>query len=524
MINKSIKTAITTSLALACIACSTTVPNNNMHLQSEYFNEPNNDLSFSTKELSESYIRRKIIFWLESPVKGHQLVKEISYGIYKYRETLCDVITADNNLLLDQINEVGEVQTRISVDTAFGEFLAGCGDTPPQASGGEFQVNTFTTDGQNSSSVAMDDDGDFVVTWHSYGQDGDAIAQSNIYAQRYNSSGIPQGPEFRVNSFTTGGQLYPAIAMDSDGDFVISWDSYGQDGSNFGIYAQRYNSSGAAQGSEFQVNTFTTGGKYYSSVAIDDDGDFVISWNSNGQDGSNFGIYAQRYNSSGIPQGPEFQVNTFTTGNQLIPSIAIDNDGDFVISWNSYGQDGDSIGNSNIYAQRYNSSGIPQGPEFRVNSFTTSLQNSSSVAIDDAGDFVISWDGAGNGDNPGIYAQRYNSSGIPQGSEFLVNSFTTGKQRGTSIAMDSDGDFVISWNSLGQDGSSYGIYAQRYNSSGVPQGSEFQVNTYTTSFQIDPSATMDNSGNFVITWTSPGQDGGSYGVFGQRYNSSGVPQ
>ena len=67
--------------------------------------------------------------------------------------------------------------------------------------------------------------------------------------------------EFRVNGTTTNDQSEPSIAMDPTGRFVITWSSYSTDGGNmaFEVYAQRYSASGAAQGSEFRVNTYTTG-------------------------------------------------------------------------------------------------------------------------------------------------------------------------------------------------------------------------------------------------------------------------
>ena len=83
--------------------------------------------------------------------------------------------------------------------------------------------------------------------------------------------------------------------MDADGDFLVSWSSYGQDGSGWGIYAQRYNAAGVAQGGEFRVNSNTASDQLYSSVAMDADGDFLVSWSSYFQDGSDFGVYAQRY-------------------------------------------------------------------------------------------------------------------------------------------------------------------------------------------------------------------------------------
>jgi hypothetical protein len=382
----------------------------------------------------------------------------------------------------------------------------------PLPVGSEFRVNTYTTSAQRFTSVAMDSDGDFVVSWFSNGQDGSGYG---IYAQRYDNAGVAQGAEFRVNTYTASFQYYPSVAMDSDGDFVVSWHSSGQDGSGSGIYAQRYDNAGVAQGAEFRVNTYTTSTQQSPSVAMDSDGDFVVSWMSYGQDGSGDGIYAQRYDNAGVAQGAEFRVNTYTTSSQQSPSVAMDSDGDFVVSWQSNGQDGSGSG---IYAQRYDYAGVPQGAEFRVNTYTTSPQQSPSVAMDSDGDFVVSWYSNGqDGSSSGIYAQRYDNAGVAQGAEFRVNTYTTYTQTYPSVAMDNDGDFVVSWFSNGQDGSSYGIYAQRYDNAGVAQGAEFRVNTYTTSQQFYPSVAMDSDGDFVVSWQSNGQDGSSYGIYAQRY-------
>ena len=94
-------------------------------------------------------------------------------------------------------------------------------------------------------------------------------------------SASADGPEFQVNTYTTSVQALPSVAMDADGDFVVAWHSgnfgSGQDGSLYGIYAQRYNAAGVAQGSEFQVNTHTTERQAFPSVAMDADGDFVVA-------------------------------------------------------------------------------------------------------------------------------------------------------------------------------------------------------------------------------------------------------
>jgi hypothetical protein len=383
--------------------------------------------------------------------------------------------------------------------------------------GNEFRVNTFTTGVQMYAKTAMDKDGDFVVTWASRGQDDGT--EYGVYAQCYNSKGIVTTPEFRVNTYTAGRQSQPAIAMDDDGDFVIAWTSSGQDGNSGGVFAQRFNAAGQAQGSELQVNTATSGNQYVPAVAMDSDGDFVITWS--GPDVHQYGVFARRFDAAGAAKSGEFQVNTSTYGVQRFSTVAMDDDGDFLVSWQS--DDGSSYG---IYGQRYNSSGVAQGGEFLVNTFTTNTQKSAAVAMDGDGDFVIAWQGSGqDGSSDGIFAQRYNNAGVRQGVEFMVNTTTTGSQTFPSVSMNnSEGDFVISWNSSGLNSDADGaIGARKYNGEGVAQGNEFCVNTFNAGLQSSSSVATGKNRDFIISWTSDGQDGSGNGVFAQRYEFNLAP-
>src|SRR5688572_14769623 len=208
-------------------------------------------------------------------------------------------------------------------------------------------------------------------------------------------------------------------------------------------------------GPEFQVNTYTVRSQLNASVAMDADGDFVVAWSSlpsnvlgggDGQDGSYSGVFAQRYNAAGEPQGDEFRVNTHTTNSQTRPDVAMNAAGDFVIAWEGFHQPGGE--RLDVYAQRYNAAGEPQGDEFRVNTRTAGHQSEASVALDAAGNYVIGWQSFPAVDfsgDLGIYARRYNTAGEPQGDEFLVNTLSAGTLRIPDVAVDTDGDFVIVW-------------------------------------------------------------------------------
>jgi hypothetical protein len=392
-----------------------------------------------------------------------------------------------------------------------------------QAVGSEFQINTYTTGTQRTNvggglhQVAADASGNFVVVWESDGQDG---SQEGVFGQRYDRLGGALGSEFRVNSFTSSIQNWPSVASDTSGNFVVVWTSFGQ-----GIVGQRYDSEGVAQGGEFLVVSYTTGlgHQILPSVASDASGNFVVAWEGYGQDGSDDGILGQRYDSAGNALGSNFQVNSYGTGYQRWPSVASDATGNYVVVWLGEDQDGHSAG---IFGQRYDSAGGALGSEFQVNSYTTGAQWFPSIASDANGNFVVAWM-SGDGSNWGVFGQRYDSGGVAQGSEFRVNSYTTNAQYFPSVASDASGDFVIAWSSYGQDGGDWGTFGQRYDNDGVALGKEFQINSFTTGRQRSPSVAVTGNKKFIVAWGSYDQDGGGgafgAGVFGQRFDFGGLP-
>jgi hypothetical protein len=175
-----------------------------------------------------------------------------------------------------------------------------------------------------------------------------------------------------------------------------------------------------------------------------------------------------------------------------------------------------------IVGQRYSNSGAPLGSEFVIAAphHVDWLNTDPSVASDPSGNFVVVWIGGDNG-LPApwdVYVRRYSGSGAPFGSEFRVNTFVANNQDDPAVGADASGNFVVVWRSATQDGSGYGIFGQRFLGFGAPLGPEFRVNTYTTQGQTGPAVAADPAGNFIVVWNSNTQDGSAYGVYAQRYN------
>ncbi|MFC1853489.1 hypothetical protein ACFL27_25135 [candidate division CSSED10-310 bacterium] len=395
--------------------------------------------------------------------------------------------------------------------------------------GSQFQVNTYTTSWQGlSSDVSLDSDGDFVVVWQTDKSNyGDPAG--SVQGQRFASNGSFLGSQFQVNTYTTGGQSYPMVNLDSDGDFVVTWHSYG-DGSNSSVQGQRFASNGSFLGSQFQVNTYTFQDQYYADISVDNDGDFVVVWDSFRSDGdtSYNSIQGQHFGSDGSSIRSQFQVNSYTTLAQVNPAVSVNSEGDYVIVWKSWGSYGDDTSGSSIQFRQGSFKGTY---DFQVNTCTTSNQKGSAVGVDSDGDFVVVWESnfSNYGDLSGysIQGQRFDSNGNFQGSQFQVNTYTTNKQYAPSVSVDSDRDFVVVWESLGSslgDANGLSIQGQRYNSSGSFLGSQFQVNTYTTDHQRNPTVSVGIVGNFVVVWESEGSNYGdtdAASIQGQRFAADG---
>lgn len=401
-------------------------------------------------------------------------------------------------------------------------FWVAAASAQPTPSGPEFTVNTFSVDDQKSPAVASTPDGNFLVVWESFDQTGGF--DNDIFGQIFDPLGLAVGTEFRVNSYTVDEQQAPAVAAGGNNSFVVVWESFDQNGSfDYDVFGQRLSSQGTFVGGEFLVNAYTTDDQQAPAVAAAADGSFVVAWESSGQEGGlDYGVFARRFNSSGGALGSDFRANTYTSGDQRSPSLGTAGDGSFVVVWQSDGQDG-SFGYG-VFGQRFSGAGAAVGGEFQVNSYTSDDQQAPAITVADDGSFVVVWESSGQegGVNYGVFGQRFAASGSANGTEFAINTYTSGDQQDPSVANTADGGFIVAWTSMVQDGGvDAGVFAQQFDTSGAVVGSEFEVNQFTTDAQERPSIAALPQGGFVVAWESSGQEGGiDYGVVARQYSGS----
>src|SRR5262249_43099118 len=113
-------------------------------------------------------------------------------------------------------------------------------------------------------------------------------------------------------------------------------------------------------GSEFTVNTTTRNFQYHSDVATSSNGMSVVVWVDTFSS-TDHDIRAQLYNRFQQKQGPEIIVAGSSRDDDQ-PSVAMDQQGNFVVAWRQAQPGGDT----NVVAQRFNSSGVPVGGNVQV--------------------------------------------------------------------------------------------------------------------------------------------------------------
>ena len=375
------------------------------------------------------------------------------------------------------------------------------------AAGDEFQVNTHTTWDQADPDVAAAADGNFIVVWRSYGQDG---SSNGIFGQRYDPNCRPAGEEFLINTTTAGNQTEPAVAMSSAG-FVVTWTGPGIfDLNQEDIFAQWFDPNGTPIGNELQTNSNTSGRQIYPSAAMSRTGECIIVWESIDfpEEGDRM-ICGQMFDNAGIRIGDEFIISDVQSPSRY-PDAAMDPNGNFAVVW-MVDKSTDSIMTRLYYAD-----GSAKTEPFKVNSIGFKSVTQPAIVMNAAGGFVVTWDGDPNLaalDN--IHARMFDPNGAALGEQFIVNTSLEQAQQNPRAAMSEQGEFVIVWDSrIDPNVNERDIFGQRFNSFGEPLGGEFQINTTVEADQRYPAVAMGQNGQFLTVWQSDEQDGSRFGIFG----------
>lgn len=378
----------------------------------------------------------------------------------------------------------------------------------------EIRVNSYIEGSQTGPRITMLDDGGWVVTWVSDGQDGSELG---VYQQAFSANGQPAGVEIQVNSAIDNGQFEQQIVPLHGGGWVVVWQSYGQDLSGNGVYLQIFDAEGNAAGDETRVNETVANSQISPQIVALAGGGWVVTWQSYGQDGSGWGIYQQVYGADHQPVGFEVRVNVEHRGDQAAARIAVLEDGGWVVIWQSENQ---NQAGWEVFQRLFAADGTVTS-ETRVHLANAGDQTDARIIPLSDGGWVVTWQSPG-AFGLDIFQRVFNPDGTARSQDIRVSSHDAGDQTQPQITALHSGGWVVTWQSDGQDDVfGTGIYQQVFDSQGNTVGPERQVNTYTSADQATPQITTLSGGGWVVTWTSFQQDGEFAGVYQQAFNANG---
>jgi hypothetical protein len=283
------------------------------------------------------------------------------------------------------------------------------------------------------------------------------------------------------------------------------------------------------------VNDFPNNFQVHPAVAVLNNSNVVVVWTSFNQYSSNSmqDVYGQVFTSAGAKIGTNFLVNQFTSYNQRSPVVASLAGGGFAVAWvseqervvspnlgaNTTAGSASSIitPTVDVYARIYNSNAVAQTDELLVNADNNPCSKPAIAAGSDGG-FLLAWAGhsASNVTNSwDVYSRLFSNSGVG-GTVTLVNTRLYGDQFSPRVAAIGL-DYLVAWTSLGQDGSREGVYGQFVHNDGSKIGGEFLVNTTTISQQKQPAVASDGVSQFLVLWTSFTGVPYNFDLYAQRY-------
>lgn len=352
---------------------------------------------------------------------------------------------------------------------------------------------------------------------------GQGVSKTFTFEVKGATNDLNFTPDIAVNNpaADTASQSYPAIAAWANGQFVVAW----TDATNGGVYAQRFDGQGGAQGTRLTIDA-ATGAKAPSSVVALAGGKFAVVY----ADAVSKNIQFRIVDGSGAV-GPTNTIAADEWDEWSPIGVAPNTAGDrFLVTWNK--------GDYTVKSAVFTDAGVQQDsiqtlPNLGYSPASALLANGSQViasvdAVDwvgirlavggttinpsavigdtgsmpglaalSGGGFVLTW---ASGDWTHVYAQVFNNAGSATSSLLNVNTAagTVGSPR---VAALSDGSFVVSWNSADTDGSGTGVSGRRFSSDGTPiDATQFQINQLRYGDQNYAVVAALDNGRFAAAW------------------------
>lgn len=339
---------------------------------------------------------------------------------------------------------------------------------------------------------------------------------------------VTANSQFSVNATTVVADWGADVVAMKDG----GWITYsGYDSSYYHALFQRFTSDGTEKGDKTWVAN-QNASLYPESITALTDGGWVATYSAYGPGGPTWTpyrmeVYQLRFDAAGKAVGGVQQVNTFKNLEQWGSKSAGLSDGGWVVVWQSNDQDGDDAG---IYQQRYSKTGTKVGGETRVNATTSESEFPNSVTGLSDGGWIVSWDvGTYTASLRGIFTQRYDKAGNKVGGTVRVTDAKMDKDSSVVTSL-VKGGWVVTWSASDFKTDSFGnvlpgphgLFQQQYDAHGKKIGGAVAINTPTkqNQYSYEPDTVALADGGWVTVWSVDTATG--MDIYQQRFSATGA--
>jgi hypothetical protein len=341
-------------------------------------------------------------------------------------------------------------------------------------------VNDGLVEGsQNHATLAMNAVGRTLIVWNS---PVSAIGQVQVRGRWYDENGGALEPEFPLTEPQNVEQATPDVSSDGDSRFVVVW-SQGNASGTFDVFCKLFDADGTTLVKEFKVNETTSVRRSFPAVAMNSHGDFVVAWSEYGAQGQD--TLVRVYDPSGSPVSDPARANLWNNSNaennDALPDIAINGDGLAIVVWSFF--DSKRAGVSVVY-KVFNiaSPGVlVSGPESYLQRAARGVSQTRPMAdIDATGDMAVAWnEETFRGVNPRVSKViRFDADRKEWGSSFRPNAGPFANIDRANVILLTTGAFVCCWEAMrsSQDKDRWDIYMRSFNPNGTASTNDVLVN------------------------------------------------
>jgi len=438
--------------------------------------------------------------------------------------------------------------TVLDCSTNFNVYFDMCDSTPsnwadscPVSFGPVGVLNTNAggdSGGDQYPQVTTDQNGNWVAVWHSREDlSGTIGTDEDIFVSRSTDNGATWTLPVALN--TNAGSdseddSYPEVTTDRNGTWVAAWESWdslvGSIGTDLDILYSRSFDNGATWTPPAVLNNNAgsdSGFDRFPQITTDGDGNWVAVWQSNenlgGATGTDLDIFVSRSADTGATWTSPAALNTNAgsdSGNDFKPQATTDGAGNWVAMWYSYDDMGGTVGtDADILVSRSTDNGLTWTSPTVLNTnaaVDSGGDNFPQVTTDGIGNWVAVWqsnvDLGGIGTDDDVFVSRSINNGLTWTVPAALNTNAAGdlgNDRTPQVTTDGKGNWVATWYSDEDLGGTIGtdndILASRSTDAGVSWGAVAALNTNAGSdsgFDYGPEVTTDGSGNWVAVWFS----------------------